>query len=51
MKHQGRHRRQRGTMFSTFQIIIMILFGSLGVLAVITSLLLARPAGTHRRTA
>lgn len=46
----GRHRRKKGITVSAFQITIMILFGTLGVIMVLGSQLLSRPTGRRRIT-
>jgi hypothetical protein len=45
---RGRHRRSGSLTVTPFQMWIMILFGSLGVIMVIASQLLTRPTGRRR---
>jgi hypothetical protein len=45
----GRHRRRKGITLSALELTIMILFGTLGVLMVISAQLLSRPSGRHGR--
>lgn len=45
----GKHRKQRGMTLSALELTIMILFGTLGVLMVISAQLLSRPSGRHGR--
>jgi hypothetical protein len=46
---RARHRRPKGITLSALELTVMIMFGTLGVLMVVSAQLMSRPSGHRRR--